>query len=96
MQRYVYILALTCQLLVSEEACGVFTVYYIATLSSVGCVHVQDMWRSILCYLTHTHTHTHRGRGDERDPVDLEPDTQCILKYRPVSSLVQSGAVRLV
>jgi GINS complex subunit 4 len=33
---------------------------------------------------------------DDREPEDLNPDNQCLLKYRPVSSLVQSGAVRLV
>ena len=42
----------------------------------------------------HTLLGTHRD--DDREPVDLDPGTQCIVKYHPISSLLQSGAVRLL
>ncbi|XP_064382826.1 DNA replication complex GINS protein SLD5-like [Halichondria panicea] len=34
--------------------------------------------------------------GADRDSVDLSPGNQYILRYRPVSSLVHSGAVKLI
>lgn len=48
--------------------------------------------------LTRSTTPLHHAlhSDDEREPEDLDPGTLCVLKYRPVSSLVQSGAIRLI
>lgn len=34
--------------------------------------------------------------GADRDTIDLSPDSQYILRYRPVSTLIHSGAARMI
>ncbi len=51
-------------------------------------VHVVPSYSVILCVC--------RDDGAERDIIDLSPGNQYILRYQPVSSLVQSGTVKLI
>lgn len=37
-----------------------------------------------------------RDEGADREAVDFEPGNQYILRYRPISSLVHTGAAKLV
>lgn len=53
--------------------------------------HILLLYTLCMCALHYT-----LDSDDDRDPEDLDPGTLCVLKYRPISSLVQSGAVRLV
>ncbi len=58
--------------------------------------NIARKWLLLLSLFVSLVVYVCRIAGPDREAVDLIPGSQYILRYEPVSSLVKSGAVRLI